>query len=504
MTSTHVDVLIVGAGISGISAAVHLKERCPGKSFALLEGREALGGTWDLFRYPGIRSDSDMHTLGFSFKPWKEAKSIADGPSILKYLNETVDEHGLRPHIRLNRLVSNASWSSKDARWTISASDKATGAAETFTCNFLYMGSGYYSYRKGYTPEFPGAAAFKGTIIHPQFWPEGFDYRGKKIVVIGSGATAMTLVPSMAAEAAHVTMLQRSPTYVVSRPDRDALANFLRRILPESWAYAITRRKNTWLQQWFYKRTRTHGEQVKQKLLDAARKLLPGYKDFDKDFVPRYLPWDQRLCLIPNADLFEAINGGKASVVTDEIETFTPKGIRLKSGGELEADVIITATGLKLVVLGEVQFDLDGRKINFAETWTYKNIMFSEVPNMAATQFGYVNASWTLRSDLNSAFLCRLINQMDATGTRVVVPRLRPEDANMKLHPWMADFPAGYFLRDMQNFPKQGDHEPWLNAQNFRQDRKMLLEDAIDDGVLQFTMADGAVTTHPHAREAAE
>ncbi|HRK70779.1 MAG TPA: NAD(P)/FAD-dependent oxidoreductase [Micropepsaceae bacterium] len=503
MTSGHFDVLIVGAGISGISAAVHLKLHSPGKTFAILEGREALGGTWHLFRYPGIRSDSDMHTLGFTFKPWTEAKSIADGPSILKYMNETADEYGLRPHLHLNRLVTKASWSSRDARWTLTVTDRQSGATESWSCNVLYMGSGYYSYKKGYTPEFPGFADFKGKVIHPQFWPEGFDYSGKKVVVIGSGATAMTLVPSMSKDAAHITMLQRSPTYVISRPDRDALANFLRRILPDSWAYRFTRAKNTFFQQWFYRRTRTHGEQVKKKLLDAARKELPDYENFDRDFVPRYMPWDQRLCLIPNADLFEALKAGRASIVTDEIETFTSKGIKLKSGKELDADIIVTATGLKLEILGEVAFDLDGKKVDFAETVTYKNLMFSGVPNLVATQFGYVNASWTLRADLNSAFLSRLVNHMGTTGATQVVPVLPPADQGMEHVPWLKDFPAGYFLRDMHRFPKQGTHEPWLNTQSFWHDKKLLLEDPIDDGVLTFSGAT-ADTASPARRQAAE
>ncbi|MBM4245927.1 MAG: NAD(P)/FAD-dependent oxidoreductase [Deltaproteobacteria bacterium] len=486
MAAEHFDVLIVGAGLSGVGAAVHLHERCPGKSYAILEGRASMGGTWDLFRYPGIRSDSDMHTLGYRFKPWRQAKAIADGPSILEYIKETAAEYDVARHVRYQHLVTKAEWSSETATWTVEASRGGTGASARFTCNMLLMCAGYYSYREGHTPEFAGVESFRGRVVHPQKWPEDLDYRGKKVVVIGSGATAMTLVPSMARDVEHIVMLQRSPTYVVSRPDKDVIANALRKVLPETWAYAITRWKNTTLQQLLYRRTRSRPAQVKKWLLDMVRKELgPGF-DVEKHFTPRYNPWDQRLCLVPNSDLFKAIRSGKASVETDRIERFTEKGILLESGNELEADIIVTATGLNLVVLGEVQFARDGEPIDFADTWSYKGMMYSDVPNLVCT-FGYINASWTLRADLTSEYVCRLIDHMDRVGARVVVPRLRPSDASMPARRWVDDFSAGYMQRVMHRFPKQGDREPWLNPQNFAKDKKMIREGALDDGVLQFT-----------------
>jgi len=486
MPAEHFDVLIVGAGLSGVGAAVHLHERCPGKSYAILEGRASMGGTWDLFRYPGIRSDSDMHTLGYRFKPWRQAKAIADGPSILEYIKETAAEYDVARHVRYQHLVTKAEWSSEAATWTVEASRGGTGETARFTCNMLLMCAGYYSYREGYTPEFAGVESFRGRVVHPQKWPEDLDYRGKKVVVIGSGATAMTLVPSMARDVEHIVMLQRSPTYVVSRPDKDAVANALRRVLPETWAYAATRWKNTTLQQLLYRRTRSNPVEVKKWLLGMVRKELgPGY-DVEKHFTPRYNPWDQRLCLVPNSDLFKAIRSGKASVETDQIERFTEKGILLESGNELEADIIVTATGLNLVVLGEVQFARDGEPIDFADTWSYKGMMYSDVPNLVCT-FGYINASWTLRADLTSEYVCRLLNHMDRVGARVVVPRLRPSDASMPARRWIDGFSAGYMQRVMHRFPRQGDREPWLNPQNFAKDKKMIREGALEDGVLQFT-----------------
>ena len=486
MAAEHFDVLIVGAGLSGVGTAVHLHERCPGKSYVILEGRASMGGTWDLFRYPGIRSDSDMHTLGYRFKPWREAKAIADGPSILNYIKETAAEYDVDRHVRYQHLVTKAEWSSDTATWTVEATRKDTGETARFTCNMLLMCAGYYSYREGYTPEFAGIESFAGRIVHPQKWPEDLDYRGKRVVVIGSGATAMTLIPSMANDVAHIVMLQRSPTYVISRPDKDVIANALRRILPEKWAYAATRWKNTTLQQLLYRRTRSRPAEVKKWLLDMVRKELgPGY-DVGKHFTPRYNPWDQRLCLVPNSDLFKAIRSGKASVETDEIERFTEKGLLLKSGKVLEADIVVTATGLNIVVLGEAQFVVDGKPVDFADTWTYKGMMYSDVPNLITT-FGYINASWTLRADLTAEYACRLVNHMDATGARIVVPRLRPSDAGMPERRWIDDFSAGYFKRSLHRFPKQGDREPWLNPQNFAKDKKMIREGVLEDGVLQFT-----------------
>lgn len=485
MTVEHVDVLIVGAGLSGIGAAVHLQERCPTRRYLIFEGRPAMGGTWDLFRYPGIRSDSDMHTLGYRFKPWREAKAIADGPSILRYIRETAAEHGVDRHIRYQHQVTSASWSTAEAAWTVEALRRDTGEAVRVTCNFLYLCAGYYSYRKGHTPEFAGRERFTGPIVHPQEWPADLDYRGKRVVVIGSGATAMTLVPAMAQDAAHVVMLQRSPTYVISRPDVDVIANALRRVLPEKWAYAITRWKNVGLQQFFYGRSRKRPADVKRRLLDMVRKELGADYDVETHFTPRYNPWDQRLCLIPNSDLFKAIRAGRASVVTDQIDCFTERGIRLRSGRELEADIIVTATGLELVILGEIEFRVDGAAVEFARTWTYKGMMVSDVPNLAST-FGYINASWTLRADLTAEYICRLLNHMRETGTRQVTPRLRPGDRDMPARPWLDQFSSGYVTRVMDQFPKQGDREPWINPQNYSRDKKMLRFGPLEDGVLVF------------------
>jgi monooxygenase len=459
-----------------------------------------MGGTWDLFRYPGIRSDSDMHTLGYRFKPWREAKAIADGPSILRYVKETAAEYGVDRHIRYQHLATRAVWSSEDATWTVEATRKDVGDTVRFTCNFLFMCAGYYSYRGGHAPEFPGAERFRGTIVHPQQWPEDLDYKGKKVVVIGSGATAMTLVPAMAPDVAHIVMLQRSPTYVISRPDRDAIANALRKVLPERWAYAITRWKNVVLQQLLYRRTRTHPEDVKNKLLDMVRKELGPDYDVATHFTPKYNPWDQRLCLVPNSDLFAAIRSGKASVVTDHIERFTEKGILLASGRELEADIIVTATGLNLVVLGEMQFVVDGAPVDFARTWTYKGMMYSGVPNLVST-FGYINASWTLRADLTSEYVCRLLNHMDAVGAQIVTPRLRPGDHDMPVRPWIDSFSSGYMQRVMHRFPMQGDREPWINPQNYSRDKKMIRFGTLEDGALVFEKRPAA--TRPAAEAAA-
>ncbi len=480
----HVDVIVVGAGISGIGAAYHLQAHSPDRSFTILEGRSDLGGTWDLFRYPGVRSDSDMHTLGYSFKPWRGAKSIADGPSILAYLRETVAEFGIERHIRFDHRVTTAEWSSDDARWTVTSHRTDTAGTVTITCSFLFMCSGYYSYRGGYTPEFAGRDRFRGRIVHPQEWPGDLDVEGRRVVVIGSGATAMTLVPAMAAGAGHVTMLQRSPTYVVSRPDRDPIANGLRRVLPDRLAYALTRKKNAVLGEMFYQQTRTKPQKVKQKLLDLVRQEL-GDEAVERHFTPRYDPWDQRLCLIPNGDLYDAIRSGRASVVTDHIENFTETGIHLTSGEHLDADIIVTATGLQLVTVGEVDFVVDGDPVDFSRAWTYKGIAYSDVPNLASS-FGYINASWTLRSDMICEFVCRLLNHMRDTGTDICVPRLRPSDANMPQRPWIEDFSANYMQRMMPMLPKQGDREPWINTQSYSADRALIARAPIDDDVMHF------------------
>jgi cation diffusion facilitator CzcD-associated flavoprotein CzcO len=480
----HFDVVVVGAGISGIGAGYFLQRDCPTKSYVILEGRDTLGGTWDLFRYPGVRSDSDMHTLGYSFKPWTAEKSIADGPSILQYLNETADEFNIRHKMRFGHMVTSAQWSSQESLWTVQA--QVAGNTVTYTCNYLFMCSGYYNYTEGYTPAIPGLDTFAGQVVHPQKWPEGFDYEAKRIVVIGSGATAMTLVPAMADRAQHVVMLQRSPTYVVARPDSDKVAGLLRKILPEKVAYSLTRWKNTTMQQFVYKRSRTDPDKIKNLLLKGVRDALGPDYDVATHFTPSYNPWDQRLCLVPNGDLFTAINNGRASVVTDRIDHVDTQGIVLESGNRLDADVIVTATGLNLVTLGQVIFSVDGTPVDFSTTWTYKGIAYSQVPNLA-TSFGYINASWTLRADLTCEYVCRVLNHMDATQTTQCMPQLRPEDADMTQRPWIDNFSAGYMERVMDQFPKQGDREPWINPQNYKRDKKLFRESPIDDGVMQFS-----------------
>ncbi len=482
----HFDILIVGAGISGIGAACHLREQCPSRTYAILEGRDDIGGTWDLFRYPGVRSDSDMHTLGYRFQPWTAAKSIADGPSILQYLRDTCAEHGVDRQIRFGHLVKKAAWSSDDARWTVTADRRDTGDTVTFTCGYLFMGSGYYSYRGGYVPEFPGRERFQGRVVHPQAWPEGLDYAGKRVVVIGSGATAVTLVPAMAATAGHVTMLQRSPTYVWAMPDTDVIANVLRRLLPERIAYRITRWKNTTLQQILYRRSRIAPEKMKAWLLRRVQRALGPDYDVGKHFTPAYNPWDQRLCLVPNGDIFTAIKSGRASVVTDTIATWDEHGIQLASGERLDADLIVTATGLQLVTLGEVDFSVDGTPVDFSKTWSYKGFAYSDVPNLASA-FGYINASWTLRADLISGYVCRLLNWMEETGTDQCTPRLRPADRSMSARPWIENFSSGYIQRVIDRLPRQGDREPWLNPQNYGRDRKSFRDSPVDDGVMRFT-----------------
>ncbi|MGI9643787.1 MAG: flavin-containing monooxygenase [Ilumatobacteraceae bacterium] len=485
METEHFDVLVIGAGISGIDAAYHLQTMCPDRSFVILEGRDDIGGTWDLFRYPGVRSDSDMHTLGFGFKPWTGAKAIADGPSIMEYLRETVEEYDIERHIRFGHLVSRAEWSSADGRWTVEAvhGDRSV----TFTCGYLFMCAGYYSYKGGYDPGFSGRERFEGQIVHPQHWPEDLDYTGKRVVVIGSGATAVTLVPAMATDTERITMLQRSPTYMVSRPSRDSIADGLRKVLPDKLAYDLTRKKNSALQEWMYRRVRAKPAKAKAKLLGLLRKELDD-DEVAEHFTPDYDPWDQRICLVPDSDFFGAINNGTASVVNGHIDTFTETGIRLESGEELAADIIITATGLQLVTVGNTDIVVDGEQVDFSQTWTYKGVAYSDVPNMASS-FGYIAASWTLRADLICQWVCRLLNHMAETGTDQCTPRLRPEDETMPRQPFIRDFSSGYMQRMMPMLPKQGDREPWVNTQRYSSDRKLLLKDPVDDGVMQFTGA---------------
>ncbi|WP_084398919.1 flavin-containing monooxygenase [Henriciella aquimarina] len=494
MSESHVDVLIVGAGLSGIGAAWHLQKKCPGKSYAILEGREAIGGTWDLFRYPGIRSDSDMHTLGYIFKPWKDRKAIADGPAILKYVRETAEENGIDRHIRFNHLVRRAAWDSQTATWSVEAEDSKTGETHRLSCNFLYMCSGYYSYEGGHRPDFPGEAAFEGKIVHPQQWPDNLDYAGKKVVVIGSGATAVTLVPEMAKTAAHVTMLQRSPTYVVSRPAEDALANRLRKWLPESWAYGLTRWRNILFQMFFFNLARKRPKKVKQRLLDMAKEELGPDVDVETHFNPSYNPWDQRLCLIPDSDLFKALKDGSASVVTDHIESFTSEGIRLVSGETLEADIIVTATGLKLVFLGGMDISVDGQPVVPSQIHGYRGVMFEGIPNLAST-FGYTNASWTLKADLTGDFVTRLLNRMERDGYDMVRP---VADGDLGDEPWL-DFSSGYVQRAIDHLPKQGSETPWRLHQNYLKDIFLLRHANLDDGVLRFGRAGEATATDDQA-----
>jgi monooxygenase len=479
----HFDVLIVGAGLSGIGAGVHLRTKCPTKSFVVLESREAIGGTWDLFRYPGIRSDSDMYTLGYSFKPWTEAKAIADGPSILNYVRETAAEHGIDERIRFNHRVTRVEWSTEEARWSVTAERNDTGEEVRLTCGFVLGCTGYYRYDQGFTPELPGIDRFEGRVVHPQHWPEDLDYAGKRVVVIGSGATAVTLVPAMAERAEHVTMLQRSPTYVISMPARDPIADFLRRVLPARLAYPLARAKNVTMQSLFYRLSRRRPQLVRRLLRRGAQQHLPEGYDVDTHFNPRYDPWDQRVCLVPDADLFEALGSGDASVVTDSIETFTESGIRLASGDELEADVVVTATGLNLVVAGGMEILVDGREFKIPEGVSYKGMMFGGVPNLVYV-LGYTNASWTLKADLVLSYACRLLNHMDATGTSIAMPR--SPGADFETEP-IIDLMAGYVLRAIDQLPKQGHETPWRLHQNYPRDIVMLKRGPVEDEWMEFS-----------------
>ena len=472
--SEHFDVVVVGAGLSGIGAGYHIQTNSPDRSWVVLEGRERMGGTWDLFRYPGIRSDSDMYTLGFSFRPWTDAKAIADGPSILRYLEDTARETGVDRRIRYRHRVKSAAWSSEEARWTLVVDHE--GEERRFTCAFLFMCTGYYNYERGYLPDFPGVADFGGRIVHPQFWPEDLDYAGKRVVVIGSGATAVTLVPELARQAARVTMLQRSPTYIVARPSEDAIANGLRRFLPAKAAYAITRWKNVLLQQYFFRAARKHPEKAKERIVDMVRHELGPDYDVETHFTPRYNPWDQRLCLVPDADLFAAIRENTAEVVTDTIQSFTETGLRLSSGKELQADIVVTATGLELQLMSGIPVSVDGREVDWSQCMTYKGMMFSDVPNFAIS-FGYTNASWTLKADLTANYVTRLLNAMKKRGMRQVTPRLQ---APVEELPFL-DFTSGYVQRAMRKFPRQGSRKPWRLHQNYTRDVLALKFGGIDE-----------------------
>ncbi len=475
----HFDVLIVGAGLSGIGAAHHLTTNLPGKSYAILEGRERLGGTWDLFRYPGIRSDSDMHTLGYRFRPWTEAEAIADGPSIRRYIADTAREADIDRHIRYRHKVVRADWSSAGKRWTVTTERTDTGETVRFTCGFLLGCTGYYRYDEGYTPELPGRERFLGQVVHPQHWPEDLDYTGKRVVVIGSGATAVTLVPAMTDKAEHVTMLQRSPTYIVTMPQSDPMADALGKRLPDKVAYPIVRWKNVALHTLSYRLSRRWPAVMKGYVRWGLKRQLPAGYDIDRHFKPRYDPWDQRLCVVPDGDLFTAIRRGRADVVTDRIATFTETGIRLESGTELEADIVVTATGLNLLPLGGLKFAVDGEEVRLPDTMAYKGMMLSGVPNFAFA-IGYTNASWTLKADLTSEYVCRLLAHMDEHGRRVAVPE--NDDPTVEEEP-LLDFSAGYVLRSVDQFPKQGSKAPWKLHMSYPRDLVALRHGPVTDGM---------------------
>ena len=487
MAFEHFDILIVGAGLSGIAAAHHLLEKCPNKTFIILENRAAIGGTWDLFRYPGVRSDSDMFTMAYAFRPWKNAKSISDGHVIREYITDTAREEGIDKHIRFCHKVVRADWLSREAHWKVDASHTLPDGREevaTITCNFLFSCAGYYRYSTGYTPEFHGFERFKGTIVHPQAWPQDLDYSGKRVVVIGSGATAVTLIPALAKTAAHVTMLQRSPTYIVSYPGQDTLAMALRRLLPSKLAYGITRWKNIGFMTYMYQLARRRPEFAKKAILKRTSDELGAEYDVATHFTPRYYPWEQRLCLVPDGDLFVAIREGRASVVTDQIETFTEQGIQLSSGKELEADIIVTATGLMLEVLGGVGVSVDGKPVDFSKTLSYKGVMLSDVPNLASV-FGYINASWTLKADLICSYVARLIKYMDKNGYVQVTPR-HPEPS-LPTAGFVEHFSSGYVQRSISKLPKQGAKAPWRVKQNYFADMMHLKYAGIPDAALEFS-----------------
>lgn len=476
-----VDVIIIGAGLSGIGAAVHLRKNSPNKTFMILEGRDAIGGTWDLFRYPGIRSDSDMFTLGYKFKPWTERQVIADGHLIRNYINETADENDVRRHIRFGKKVVSANWSSDDALWTLDIENK-DGSSSKVRGNFLISCTGYYDYKAGYTPDFPGRENFTGTFIHPQHWPKDLDYSDKNVLIIGSGATAVTLLPAMSDKAKHVTMLQRSPSYVASIPQSDPISENLRKFLPEKIVYRMARARNVALQAGFYHLCKKQPGFARNLLLKMVKKQLGEHADM-KHFTPDYNPWDERLCAVPSGDLFKVIRQGKASVVTDLIDTFTADGIKLKSGQELQADIIVSATGLTLQLLGGVKVSVDNKPIDVSQSMAYRALMLSDIPN-AAMIFGYTNASWTLKADISSEYLCRLINHMDKQGFRQVTPR--QNDRNITEAPFL-DMQSGYIQRAKNIFPKQGNKAPWKTVQNYMFDLTQLRYTKIDDGILEFT-----------------
>jgi len=479
------DVVIVGAGISGIGAAYNIQKSCPTKSFTIFEGRENIGGTWDLFKYPGIRSDSDMHTMGFRFKPWTDPKTIADGPSILEYLNEAADENNLREKIQFKTKVKTAQWDSSSACWRLGIEKDESGVIQDVSCSILYLCGGYYNYDQGYLPEFDGYEDFEGTLVHPQKWPEDLDYENKKVIVIGSGATAVTIVPSMADKVSKITMLQRSPTYYFAAPDEDVIGNFIKRFTTDRLGYFLVRWKNILMQRFMLARLRKYPQKTKEMLINLVREQLSEGYDVDKHFTPRYMPWDQRLCFVPNGDMFKAINSGKAEVVTDTIDRFTNKGILLDSGNEIEADIIVTATGLNMQLLNGIDISIDNEKLDISERIQYKTMMFSNVPNLIAT-FGYTTASWTLGADLTSEYACKLINLMDSKGMDYFYPDAGEDVVGQGD---FLDLNSGYIQRVAHKLPKQGSRDPWINTQNYLKDLFQVRFKSIEDSDLKFKKA---------------
>jgi len=498
MAAEHFDVLVIGAGLSGIDAAHHLQKFCPRKTYVILDQRERIGGTWDLFRYPGIRSDSDMLTMGYSFRPWTKPKAISPGEDIRNYITDTARDEGIDGNIRFRHRIHRATWSSDDATWTVEATRTSSDGREEpvqFSCNFLFSCAGYYRYAAGYLPDFPNAASFRGRMIHPQHWPEDLDYADKRVLIIGSGATAVTLLPAMAKTAAHVTMLQRSPTYIISFPEQDVVANWLRSVLPVKLAFRLSRWKNVGFMIYYYQLAQRFPNFVKKDLIQRVSNALGADYDVATHFTPRYNPWEQRLCLVPDADMFAAIKSGRASVVTDEIDTFTEQGIRLKSGRELEADIIVTATGLAMEAYGGVELKVDGRAVDLSQTLAYKGVMVSGVPNFAAV-FGYINASWTLKADLICGYVCRLLNFMDRKGVRQVTPTPHGEIAKA---PFVERFSSGYMQRALAAWPKQGSKAPWRVYQNYLRDTFSLKWERVDNPALEFenpTVAQPQETAH--------
>ena len=496
MAAEYFDVLIMGAGLSGIDAGYHLQKFCPRKTYVILEQRERIGGTWDLFRYPGVRSDSDMFTMGFSFRPWTNPKAIGPGDDIRDYVTATARDAGIDRHIRFRHRVQRASWSSQDAMWTVNAVRTASDGSEEqviLSCNFLFSCAGYYRYSAGYLPEFPAINRFAGQVIHPQAWPRDLDYAGKRVIIIGSGATAVTLLPAIAKTAGHVTMLQRSPTYIVSLPEQDKIANALRRVLPVSWAYRLSRWKNVGFMMYLYQLAQYYPNFVKKGIIKQIRKTLGPQYDVETHFTPRYNPWEQRLCLVPDGDFFNAINSGRADVATGTIDRFTETGIRLQSGEELQADIVVTATGLVLQAFGGAHLEVDGHAVDLANTLAYKGVMVSGVPNLASV-FGYINASWTLKADLICNYVCRLLNVMDKKGMRQVTPQAGNETA---VAPFVQKFTPGYIERALATWPKQGSRAPWRVYQNYLRDILSLKLSPVANDALQFSNPVRASSSKP-------